>query len=55
MIVYMNDIDSPLANRTHGLQNIHDLLLFWGCFVALIATAFGFIVRVMLIKDRQTR
>ena len=25
--------------------------LFWGCFVALIATAFGFIVRAMIIND----
>lgn len=47
----MNDVDSSLVNRTHGLQNKHDLLLFWGCFVALIATAFGFIVRAMIIDD----
>ena len=28
-----------------------DMLLFWGCFVALIATAFGFIVRALIIGD----
>ncbi len=25
--------------------------LFWGCFIALIATAFGFIIRAMIIDD----
>lgn len=29
----------------------HDKILFWGCFIALIATAFGFIVRAMIIND----
>ncbi|MEM8712772.1 MAG: MFS transporter, partial [Planctomycetota bacterium] len=28
-----------------------DKLLFWACFIALIATAFGFIVRAMVIDD----
>lgn len=28
-----------------------DKLLFWGCFMALIATAFGFIVRALIIGD----
>jgi len=28
-----------------------DLFLFWGCFIALIATAFGFIVRAMIIGE----
>ncbi|MEZ6139070.1 MAG: MFS transporter [Zavarzinella sp.] len=27
--------------------------LFWGCFIALIATAFGFIVRAMIMDDWQ--
>src|SRR5688572_19813388 len=27
----------------------HDKLLFWGCFIALITTAFGFITRMFLI------
>lgn len=30
-----------------------DMFLFWGCFVALIATAFGFIVRALIIGDLQ--
>lgn len=34
------------AGRTNG-----DKILFWGCFMALIATAFGFIVRTMIIDD----
>lgn len=28
-----------------------DMALFWGCFIALVATAFGFIVRAMIIGD----
>lgn len=32
-----------------GLNSRQDKLLFWGCFMSLIATAFGFIIRAMLI------
>ncbi len=28
-----------------------DMKLFWGCFIALIATAFGFIIRTQVIED----
>ena len=28
-----------------------DMNLFWGCFIALIATAFGFILRALLLED----
>ena len=28
-----------------------DMKLFWGCFIALIATAFGFIIRALIIDD----
>jgi MFS family permease len=28
-----------------------DMRLFWGCFIALIATAFGFIIRALIIGD----
>ena len=28
-----------------------DYRLFWGCFIALIATAFGFIIRALIIGD----
>lgn len=28
-----------------------DMGLFWGCFIALIATAFGFILRALLLED----
>lgn len=28
----------------------HDKLLFWGCFIALVTTAFGFIARMFLIN-----
>ena len=30
------------------MENTGDKRLFWGCFMALIATAFGFIVRAMI-------
>ena len=29
----------------------NDKILFWGCFIALIATAFGFVVRTQIIND----
>jgi MFS family permease len=32
-------------------ENGHSKRLFWGCFIALIATAFGFIIRAMIIGD----
>lgn len=32
----------------HGASR-HDKLLFWGCFIALITTAFGFITRMFLL------
>ena len=28
-----------------------DMKLFWGCFIALITTAFGFIVRAQVIGE----
>ena len=28
-----------------------DMKLFWGCFIALIATSFGFIIRALIIDD----
>jgi MFS family permease len=33
----------------------NDYILFWGCFAALIATAFGFIVRAQIIGDWETQ
>src|SRR5688500_11885755 len=35
------------ADRPHGSQG----RLFLGCFIALVATAFGFIVRALLLED----
>lgn len=42
---------SVAAGEHHGA---HDKLLFWGCFVALIATAFGFVLRTMVIGEWAT-
>lgn len=33
----------------------HDQLLFWGCFIALVTTAFGFITRTFLIDTWGTQ
>src|SRR5262245_33215264 len=33
------------------MTNANDKRLFWACFIALITTAFGFIVRVMIMDD----
>ncbi len=43
----MTDTSSAEAQ---GL-NHHDKRLFWGCFIALVATAFGFIIRALIIND----
>jgi MFS family permease len=40
--------------NSHAVADIPEdkrKLLFWGCFIALIATAFGFIVRTFLINE----
>ncbi|GAC1448418.1 MAG: MFS transporter [Isosphaeraceae bacterium] len=36
-------------------EGTNETLLFWACFIALIATAFGFIVRTQVIKDWGTQ
>lgn len=38
-------MDQPPASQT--THQAPDMKLFWGCFIALIATAFGFIARVL--------
>lgn len=40
-------------NQESGAQTAGDQRLFWACFVSLIATAFGFIIRAMIIGDWQ--
>ncbi len=35
-------------------SSLHDKVLFWGCFIALVTTAFGFIARIFLINDWAT-
>ncbi|NBV53496.1 MAG: MFS transporter, partial [Verrucomicrobia bacterium] len=32
-------------------ENKPDMALFWGCFIALITTAFAFITRAFLVND----
>src|SRR3954454_18570280 len=34
---------------TDAADDRHNKLLFWGCFIALITTAFGFITRMFLL------
>ena len=50
----MNENSANTGNGTLSNSSNHDKLLFWGCFVALVATAFGFIVRAMIIDDWGT-
>ena len=38
------------GEQSAGIE-AHQKRLFWGCFIALIATAFGFVVRSMVIND----
>ncbi len=40
---------TAFANPIPAEPSAHDKLLFWGCFIALITTAFGFIARMFLI------
>src|SRR6266480_5874938 len=37
-------------NYQGGTSYRHDNILFWGCFIALVTTAFGFIARMFLIN-----
>ena len=37
-----------------GEGSSHDKVLFWGCFIALVTTAFGFIARMFLINTWAT-
>ena len=45
----MTAIDSGHAYAPEGEISRHDKVLFWGCFIALITTAFGFITRMFLL------
>ncbi len=37
--------------HTSTTDQAPDMKLFWGCFIALIATSFGFIIRALIIDD----
>ena len=41
---------SEVAVGSETPNSRQNMLLFWGCFAALIATAFGFQVRAMLME-----
>ena len=38
---------------TDSAENKPSQLLFWGCFIALITTSFGFITRMFLLDDPE--
>ncbi len=40
-----------MSAQTANVQTAADKRLFWACFMSLIATAFGFVVRGMIITD----
>ncbi|WP_166823855.1 MFS transporter [Thalassoroseus pseudoceratinae] len=48
----MSDAGSAAASPTPSVTaNEPDYTLFWACFIALIATAFGFIIRALIMDD----
>jgi MFS family permease len=40
-----------VENKAKGMADAHTKLLFWGCWIALVATSVGFLVRVGIIGD----
>ncbi|WP_152050285.1 MFS transporter [Tautonia marina] len=48
----MSHHDDPYAASTAKVGS-RDLFLFWSCFIALIATAFAFITRVLIMDEWQ--
>ena len=42
---------STVAAQQDGSTSAHDRLLFIGCFIALITTSFGFILRALTLKE----
>ena len=44
---YREDFGEPAAKP----PSRNDILLFWACFVSIVATAFGFVVRTQIIDD----
>src|SRR5919206_2983139 len=42
-------VSAPPSHRLSAPPSTHDQVLFWGCFIALVTTAFGFIARMFLI------
>ncbi|MBX2843054.1 MAG: MFS transporter [Flammeovirgaceae bacterium] len=40
-----------MENSTENNTQKPDMMLFWGCFFAIVATAFGFIIRAMILDD----
>jgi MFS family permease len=49
----MSQAHVPAATGPTPSRN--DRLLFWGCFIALITTAFGFITRMFLLGEWETQ
>ena len=43
-------MSSHAVASTPSIMKNEDLRLFWGCFIALVTTAFGFIARMFLIN-----
>jgi len=41
------------ADPAGGSAKANDRWLFWGCFIALIATSFAFVIRTLIIGDLQ--
>ena len=51
----MGHHDPSTANAQPSAAGRNETLLFWACFIALIATAFGFVVRTQVISEWATQ
>ncbi|MEO0469159.1 MAG: MFS transporter [Bacteroidota bacterium] len=47
-------MSATATTSTNQSQGAPDMQLFWGCFIALVATSFGFIARVLTKGDWQS-
>ncbi len=52
----MTDSNAPAVSYApnNPQHSANDKILFWGCFASLIATAFGFVIRGLVIGDMAT-
>jgi MFS family permease len=52
--LFFHQRKSTFMSKQQTASEAPDMKLFWGCFIALIATSFGFIIRALIIGDWAT-